>query len=142
MIRKMKPALRIDVLSLFPKTLEGFVSESILAKAIDSGLIEVNSLDLRRWAKGKHRETDDRPFGGGAGMVMKPEPLFAAVNEIANDDTTIIYMAPDGEKLNTSICQELSIKKHILLISGHYEGLTNEFEIIWSIGKLVLVIMY
>lgn len=122
MIRKMKPALRIDVLSLFPKTLEGFVSESILAKAIDSGLIEVNSLDLRRWAKGKHRETDDRPFGGGAGMVMKPEPLFAAVNEIANDDTTIIYMAPDGEKLNTSICQELSLKKHILLISGHYEG--------------------
>ena len=118
----MKPALRIDVLSLFPKTLEGFVSESILAKAIDSGLIEVNSFDLRRWAKGKHRETDDRPFGGGAGMVMKPEPLFAAVNEIANDDTTIIYMAPDGEKLNTSICQELSLKKHILLISGHYEG--------------------
>ena len=73
----MKPALRIDVLSLFPKTLEGFVSESILAKAIDSELIEVNSFDLRRWAKGKHRETDDRPFGGGAGMVMKPEPFFA-----------------------------------------------------------------
>ena len=78
----MKPALRIDVLSIFPKTLRGFVSESILAKAIDSGLIEVNSFDLRRWAKGKHRETDDRPFGGGAGILMKPEPLFAAVMKL------------------------------------------------------------
>ena len=83
MIRKMDPILRFDVLSLFPKTLDGFVGESIIARAIDSGLVEINSLDLRRWAKGKHRETDDRPFGGGAGMVMKPEPLFSAVEDIS-----------------------------------------------------------
>ena len=128
MIRKMKPALRIDVLSLFPKTLEGFVSESILAKAIDSGLIEVNSFDLRRQAKGKHRETDDRPFGGGAGMVMKPEPFFAAVNEIANDDTTIIYMAPDGEKLSQQLCNKLSCFNNIIILCGHYKGIDQRIR--------------
>ena len=122
MIRKMDPILRFDVLSLFPKTLEGFVGESIIARAIDKGLIEVNSLDLRRWADGKHRETDDRPFGGGAGMVMKPEPLFAAVEEIATESTTVIYMAPDGEKLTTSLCKELAQENHIVVLSGHYEG--------------------
>ena len=66
MIRKMDSILRFDVLSLFPKTLEGFTGESIIARAIESGIIEVNSLDIRRWAEGKHRETDDRPFGGGS----------------------------------------------------------------------------
>ena len=125
MIRKMDPILRFDVLSLFPKTLEGFVGESIIARAIDKGLIEVNSLDLRRWADGKHRETDDRPFGGGAGMVMKPEPLFAAVEEIATETTTVIYMAPDGEKLTTSLCKELAQENHIVVLSGHYEGVVQ-----------------
>ena len=118
----MDPILRFDVLSLFPKTLDGFVGESIIARAIDSGLVEINSLDLRRWAKGKHRETDDRPFGGGAGMVMKPEPLFSAVEDISSDSTTVIYMAPDGEKLDTPMCKELAQEQHILIISGHYEG--------------------
>jgi tRNA (guanine37-N1)-methyltransferase len=122
MIRKMEPILRFDVLSLFPKTLEGFIGESIIARGVDNGLIEVNSLDLRRWADGKHRETDDRPFGGGAGMVMKPEPLFSAVEEIAEQSSKVIYMAPDGEKLTTSLCKELAQEKHIVVLSGHYEG--------------------
>ena len=122
MIRKMEPILRFDVLSLFPKTLEGFIGESIIARGIDNSLIEVNSLDLRRWADGKHRETDDRPFGGGAGMVMKPEPLFSAIEDIAEESSTVIYMAPDGEKLTTSICKELAQEKHIVVLSGHYEG--------------------
>ena len=86
MIRMKNPVLRFDVLSLFPKTIEGFTEESILGKAIDRGLLELNSLDLRRWAKGKHREADDRPFGGGAGMVLKPEPLFEAIEEIVSSD--------------------------------------------------------
>ncbi|MDG0965242.1 MAG: hypothetical protein P8O23_09250, partial [Opitutales bacterium] len=89
MIRKMEPILRFDVLSLFPKTLEGFIGESIIARGIENSLIEVNSLDLRRWADGKHRETDDRPFGGGAGMVMKPEPLFSAIEDIAEESSTV-----------------------------------------------------
>jgi len=79
-------------------------------------------LDIRRWAEGKHRETDDRPFGGGSGMVMKPEPLFSAIEDIAEDHTNIVYMAPDGEPLTSSLCKELSQEKHLLLLSGHYEG--------------------
>ena len=123
MIRMMEPTLRFDVLSLFPKTVDGFAEESILGRAVEKGLIEVNSLDLRRWAKGKHRETDDRPFGGGAGMVLKPEPLFDAIEEISNESTKVIYMAPDGENLNTQIAKELAQEKHLLLVSGHYEGI-------------------
>lgn len=123
MIRMMEPTLRFDVLSLFPKTVDGFAGESILGRAVEKGLIEVNSLDLRRWAKGKHRETDDRPFGGGAGMVLKPEPLFDAIEEISNESTKVIYMAPDGENLNTQIAKELAQEKHLLLVSGHYEGI-------------------
>ncbi len=119
----MEPTLRFDVLSLFPKTVDGFAEESILGRAVEKGLIEVNSLDLRRWAKGKHRETDDRPFGGGAGMVLKPEPLFDAIEEISNESTKVIYMAPDGENLNTQIAKELAQEKHLLLVSGHYEGI-------------------
>ena len=115
--------MRFDVLSLFPKTVDGFAQESILGRAVEKGLIEVNSLDLRRWAKGKHRETDDRPFGGGAGMVLKPEPLFDAIEEISNESTKVIYMAPDGENLNTQIAKELAQEKHLLLVSGHYEGI-------------------
>jgi len=123
MIRMKNPVLRFDVLSLFPKTIEGFTEESILGKAIDRGLLELNSLDLRRWAKGKHREADDRPFGGGAGMVLKPEPLFDAIEEISNESTTVVYMAPDGEPLSTPLARELSESQHLLLISGHYEGI-------------------
>ena len=119
----MEPTLRFDVLSLFPKTVDGFAEESILGRAVEKGLIEVNSLDLRRWAKGKHRETDDRPFGGGAGMVLKPEPLFDAIEEISNESTKVIYMAPDGENLNTQIAKELAQESHLLLVSGHYEGI-------------------
>ena len=123
MIRMKNPALRFDVLSLFPKTIDGFTEESILGKAIDQGLLEINSLDLRRWAKGKHREADDRPFGGGSGMVLKPEPLFDAIEEIADESTIVVYMAPDGEPLSTSLAKELSSSQHLLLISGHYEGI-------------------
>ena len=143
MIRMKNPVLRFEVLSLFPKTIEGFTEESILGKAIDRGLLEINSLDLRRWAKGKHREADDRPFGGGAGMVLKPEPLFDAIEEISNESTTVVYMAPDGEPLTMSLARELSESQHLLLISGHYEGIDQRVrdEVVdreISIGDYVL----
>ena len=143
MIRMKNPVLRFDVLSLFPKTIEGFSEESILGKAIDRGLLELNSFDLRRWARGKHREADDRPFGGGAGMVLKPEPLFEAIEEISNESTTVVYMAPDGEPLSTPLARELSESQHLLLISGHYEGIDQRVrdEVVdreISIGDYVL----
>ena len=123
MIRMMEPALRFDALSLFPEDDRGFCRESIIGRALERGIIEINSLDLRRWAKGRHRETDDRPFGGGAGMVLKPEPLFDAIEEISSEHTKVIYMAPDGEKLDAEVSKELASEKHLLLVSGHYEGI-------------------
>ena len=143
MIRTTKPALRFDLLSLFPKTLEGFVHESIIGRAVDRGILEINSLDLRRWALGKHRETDDRPFGGGAGMVLKPEPIFKAVDEISSENTKIIYMSPDGEPFNSELAKELAQETHILLISGHYEGVDQRVRDVLvdreiSIGDYIL----
>lgn len=143
MIRTTKTALRFDLLSLFPKTLEGFVHESIIGRAVDRGILEINSLDLRRWALGKHRETDDRPFGGGAGMVLKPEPIFKAVDEISSENTKIIYMSPDGEPFNSELAKELAQETHILLISGHYEGVDQRVRDVLvdreiSIGDYIL----
>ena len=119
----MSPQLRFDVLSLFPQTVEAFAQESIVGKAIERGLIDVHSLDLRNWAKGKHREADDRPFGGGAGMVLKPEPLFDAIEQVSSSSSTVIYMAPDGEPFSTKLAKELSTSPHLVLVSGHYEGI-------------------
>ena len=143
MIRTTKTALRFDLLSLFPKTLEGFVHESIIGRVVDRGILEINSLDLRRWALGKHRETDDRPFGGGAGMVLKPEPIFKAVDEISTENTKIIYMSPDGEPFNSELAKELAQETHILLISGHYEGVDQRVRDVLvdreiSIGDYIL----
>lgn len=123
MIRMMNSPLRFDVLSLFPQTVEAFTQDSIIGKAIDRGLIDVQSRDLRDWSKGKHREADDRPFGGGAGMVLKPEPLFKAIEEISDQQTTVVYMAPDGEKFSTELAKEFSQSQHLVLVSGHYEGI-------------------
>lgn len=122
MIRVMSKPLRFDVLSLFPESLNGFVDESIIGRAQGHGLIEVRSLDLRDWAEGKHRVTDDRPFGGGPGMVLKPEPIFNAVEELRKPETKVIYMAPDGKPLTRELSQELAGESHLVLLSGHYEG--------------------
>jgi tRNA (guanine37-N1)-methyltransferase len=106
-------------------------------------LIEVSSHDLRDWSKGKHREADDRPFGGGAGMVLKPEPLFDAVEELSSPQSTVIYMAPDGDPFTTQMAKELSTSQHLVLISGHYEGIDQRVrdELVHrevSIGDYVL----
>ncbi len=118
----MPDTLRFDVLSLFPQSLDGFVAESIIGRACENNYIEVRSLDLRSWAEGKHSVTDDRPFGGGPGMVLKPEPIFKAVEELKTPETKAIYMAPDGEPLSRELCRELSMESHLILLSGHYEG--------------------
>lgn len=115
--------MRFDVLTLFPSMLEGFLSESMVGKAVQRGLIEAEVHNLRNWATDRHRITDDRPFGGGAGMVLKPEPLFAAVEELRRSESQVIYLAPDGEKLDHSLVLELARCPHLLLVSGHYEGI-------------------
>lgn len=119
----MNAALTYDLLTLFPGMASGFLSESMIGRATERGLINLNIHDIRGWATDKHKVTDDRPFGGGAGMVLKPEPLFAAIEELKTEETTVIYMAPDGEQLSTPLAQELAHSKHIIAISGHYEGI-------------------
>ena len=119
----MDAALEIDLLTLFPGMATGYLEESMLGRARKHGLLNIHVHDIRNWADGKHKVTDDRPFGGGAGMVMKPEPLFAAIEAVKREDSQVIYMAPDGEKLTQPLAKELSQEKHLVLLSGHYEGI-------------------
>lgn len=114
--------MKIDLLTLFPGMIQGFLSESMIGRAIEAKLLDIAVHNLRDWASDKHKVTDDRPFGGGAGMLLKPEPIFAAVEELGRPETTAIYFAPDGERLTPELAREFAGKKHLLLLSGHYEG--------------------
>lgn len=120
--------MTIDVLTLFPRMLSGFLGESMLGRAADSGLIKFRVLDVRTWTTDKHQVTDDRPFGGGAGMVMKPEPVFAAVEQLRGPKTRVVYLSPDGAPLSPAIGKRLSGEEHLILLSGHYEGIDQRIR--------------
>ncbi len=120
--------LTIDVLTLFPRMLDGFLAESILGKGLAAGHLAVNVRDLREWATDKHRRADDRPFGGGAGMVMLAEPVFAAMEQIQTPGCRRIYLTPDGVPLSPALALELSQQKHLVLLSGHYEGIDQRIR--------------
>lgn len=118
--------MRIDILTLFPEMFPGPLGESILGKARKSKLAEINIHDLRRWTHNQHRQADDRPYGGGPGMVMKPEPIFEAVEFICSragpHSTRIILMSPRGETFRQKKAWELAAQSHLVLICGRYEG--------------------
>lgn len=120
--------LHIDVLTLFPRMLDGFLAESILGKGIESGLLTVKVHDLRDWAMSKHKNADDRPFGGGAGMVMKPEPVFAAIEQLQTPGCRRIYLTPDGVPYSQKLAGELAKETHLILLSGHYEGIDQRIR--------------
>lgn len=120
--------LQIDVLTLFPRMFEGFLAESILGKAIEANLLGVGVHDVRAWCTDKHRNADDRPFGGGAGMVMKPEPVVAAIEQLQTPGCRRIYLTPDGVPYSEKIARELSTQSHIILLSGHYEGIDQRIR--------------
>src|SRR4051812_12194119 len=120
--------LTIDVLTLFPRMLDGFLAESILGKGIAAGHLTVNVHDLRQWATDRHRTADDRPFGGGAGMVMKPEPVFAAMEQLQRPGARRIYLTPDGTPLSPAIANRLSQETHLIFLSGHYEGIDQRIR--------------
>src|SRR5256714_3602290 len=120
--------LKIDVLTLFPRMLDGFLAESILGKGIAAGLLTVRVHDLRGWTTDKHRTADDRPFGGGAGMVMKPEPVFAAIEQLQSPGCRRIYLTPDGVPLSPALALELSQQAHLVMLSGHYEGIDQRIR--------------
>jgi len=120
--------LQIDLLTLFPRMLDGFLNESILGKGIAAKLLSVNVHDLRQWTTDKHKTADDRPFGGGAGMVMKPDPVFAAIEQIQTPGCRRIYLTPDGTPLSPEIAQDLSRQTHLIFLSGHYEGIDQRIR--------------
>jgi tRNA (guanine37-N1)-methyltransferase len=135
--------MRIDVLTLFPPMLDGFLSESMLGRAQEAKLLEIKVHNLRDWTTDKHHVTDDRPFGGGAGMVLKCEPVFAAIEQLQTPGCRRIYLTPDGIPLSPALALELSQQSHVVLLSGHYEGIDqrireNVIDQEISIGDYVL----
>jgi tRNA (guanine37-N1)-methyltransferase len=114
--------VKIAVLTLFPAMFAGPLDESIVKRAREAGLLELTLHNLRDYAHDRHRTVDDRPFGGGPGMLLKPEPLFEAVEKLARDTTRVILLSPSGRTFNQAIARELAQLDDLLLISGHYEG--------------------
>jgi tRNA (guanine-N(1)-)-methyltransferase len=132
--------MKINILTLFPKMFEGFISESIIARAIKSEVVKFNIVDIRNYCYDKHKQADDIPFGGGNGMVMKPEPIFRALEDVKGK---VIYTSPQGQKLNQQLVKEISEEKEITIIAGHYEGIDeriveHKVDMEISIGDFVL----
>lgn len=133
----------IAILSLFPEYFSGPFDESILKRAREKGLINIHHVQIRDFTLDKHRKVDDRPYGGGPGMVLKPEPAVRAVRSVRRSESHVIYLSPQGELLTASMCRRLSQKSHLILLCGHYEGvdervLEQEVDEEISIGDYVL----
>jgi tRNA (guanine37-N1)-methyltransferase len=120
--------LRIDILTIFPRMLDGVLGESMIKRAQEAGLAEIRCVNLRDYATGTHLNTDDRPYGGGPGMVMKPEPVFKAVDHLRRPETRVLLMTPQGEPFKQSVAEELSRESHLLVICGHYEGVDERIR--------------
>jgi len=120
--------MRIDVLTLFPAMLDGFLSESMLGRAREAKLLDIQVRNIRDWATDKHKTTDDRPFGGGAGMVMKCEPIVDAIEQLQTPGCRRIYLTPDGVPFTSAKAEELSKQQHLILLSGHYEGIDQRIR--------------
>jgi tRNA (guanine37-N1)-methyltransferase len=114
--------MRIDVITIFPGMLDGFLRESMLKRAAAAGKVVFNTIDLRAFATDAHRTTDDRPYGGGPGMVMKPEPLFAAVESVMTAGARVILMTPQGRVFQQREAATLAGESHLIFVCGHYEG--------------------
>ena len=115
-------AMKIDVLTLFPGMFPGPLDESIIKRACESGRLQLGVHDLRDYTHDRHRTVDDRPFGGGPGMLLKPEPLFEAVDALRGEKTRVILTSPAGRPFRQEIARELAGEKHLLLVCGSYEG--------------------
>lgn len=127
--------MRFDILTLFPQAFESFKTTSIIGRALDAGLIEVNTYDIRDFATNKHRSVDDVPYGGGAGMVMSCQPLFDAINHVkglADDDAPVIYFTAHGQMWNQTLAdqyaQDSDKVSRVILLCGHYEGIDQRIR--------------
>jgi tRNA (guanine37-N1)-methyltransferase len=117
--------MRIDIVTLFPGICRAPLSESMMKRAKDKRIVDLHIHNLRDWTSDKHHVVDDAPFGGGQGMVMKPEPIFAAVEDLRHPTSKIILMSPAGRRFDQELAKELSRKSHLIIISGHYEGVDH-----------------
>lgn len=134
--------MKIDILTLFPEMFSS-LNQSIIGKAIENNLIEINLINIRDFSKDKHKKVDDTPYGGGAGMVIKPDVVYDAFKSIKSDDAKTIFLSPQGSVLNQNKVKELSKENHLVLLCGHYEGIDQRVldEIVdeeISIGDYVL----
>jgi len=135
--------MKVDILSLFPDYFKGPFDVSIVKKAQEKGILEIHLIDIRSFATNKHAKVDDRPYGGGPGMVLMPEPVCAAIRSVKREGSYVIYLSPQGKKLDAKKCEELAKKEHLILLCGHYEGvdervLQKEVNEEISIGDYVL----
>lgn len=125
----MGEVLKIDVITIFPQMLDGFLRESMMKRAAAAGLVEFNTINLRDFADDRHNTTDDRPFGGGPGMVMKVEPMFAAVESVRTPESRVILMSPQGGTFKQSDARRLADDcSHLIFICGHYEGIDERIR--------------
>ena len=134
--------MKIDVLTLFPNMYDNFLSESIIKRAIEDGKVEVNIHNIRDYTVYKNNQVDDYPYGGGSGMVLMCDPIFRAIDELSTEDSLVIMMTPSGKVYKQSIATEIALKKHIIILCGHYEGFDERIKSITdlelSIGDYVL----
>lgn len=114
--------MKIDILTLFPDMFEA-IKQSIIGRAIENKVIDINLINIRDFSKDKHKKVDDTPYGGGAGMVIKPDVVYDAYKSVYENTAKVIYLTPQGQTLNQNKVQELSKEKHLILICGHYEGI-------------------
>ena len=114
--------MKFDVLTLFPEMFE-ILKSSVIGKAIEKDLIDINLINIRDFSNDKHKKVDDTPYGGGAGMVMKPDVVYSAYDSVKDKNAKVIYMSPQGKKLNQKKVEELSKENHLIILCGHYEGI-------------------
>ena len=134
---------RFDILSLFPEYFEGPFDVSMIKRAKENGLLEINLVNLRDFASGRYQQIDDRPYGGGPGMVLMAEPVTKAVRSVKNKKSHVVYLTPQGKPLTAKRCKELAEKEHLVVLCGHYEGIDeraikSEVDEEISIGDFVL----
>ncbi|CCZ58853.1 tRNA (guanine-N(1)-)-methyltransferase [Clostridium sp. CAG:710] len=134
--------IRIDILTLFPSMFDGFLNESIINRAIKRNLVQINVINFRDYTLDPHGKVDDTPYGGGAGMVLTPQPIFDAVEDLKTENTKVILLTPDGKTYNQEMAYSYSKEEHIILICGHYEGFDERIRTLAdseiSIGDYVL----
>ena len=134
--------MKIDILTLFPNMYSGFLEESIISRAINKKLVSINIVDIRDFSHLNNKQVDDTPYGGGAGMVLRIEPLYEALMSVKDDEALVILLTPDGEVYKQDKAKELSRYKHLIFICGHYEGfderIRNYVDLEISIGDYIL----